>query len=266
MSEDRNDAEPGTGSETSGGSGSCGSSGRDRSHRDRSHRSHRRRARKERILHTRISEQLSEDIRGIADELRVPVSNLVRNVLEEAFSAAERVTDDVGDILDGVMSEAERASHRIHRFREGRQGREERFRDQMERAGEQVGRAAERFADVVDRMAQRARERASERQARATDDEGVDLRAERAAAASQDESPSPRAEDRSSAPAFPDVIAWQPVVLNTAQRCSATGEPLEPGSRVYMGIGTNGFTGRYVKEGALPVSDPERSDEGSEQV
>ena len=27
-----------------------------------------------RVLHTRVSQQLSEDIRGIADELRVPVS------------------------------------------------------------------------------------------------------------------------------------------------------------------------------------------------
>ena len=53
------------------------------------------RERKERVLHTRISEQLAEDIRAIADDLRVPVSNLVRNVLEEAFDAVERVSGDV---------------------------------------------------------------------------------------------------------------------------------------------------------------------------
>jgi hypothetical protein len=75
------------------------------------------RDRKERVLHTRISEQLAEDIRAIADDLRVPVSNLVRNVLEEAFSAVERVTGDVGDLLDDVLEEAEVASERYRRYR-----------------------------------------------------------------------------------------------------------------------------------------------------
>jgi len=81
-------------------------------------RSDRSRERKERILHTRISEGLAEDIRAIADDLRVPVSNLVRNVLEEAFSAVERVTGDVGELLDDVLEEAEVASERYRRYRE----------------------------------------------------------------------------------------------------------------------------------------------------
>ena len=76
------------------------------------------RERKERILHTRISEQLSDDIRAIADDLRVPVSNLVRNVLEEAFSAVERVSGDVGELIDDVIEEAEVASERYRRYRD----------------------------------------------------------------------------------------------------------------------------------------------------
>jgi hypothetical protein len=76
------------------------------------------RERKERILHTRISEQLSDDIRAIADDLRVPVSNLVRNVLEEAFSAVERVSGDVGELIDDVLEEAEVASERYRRYRD----------------------------------------------------------------------------------------------------------------------------------------------------
>jgi hypothetical protein len=75
------------------------------------------RERKERVLHTRISEQLAEDIRAIADDLRVPVSNLVRNVLEEAFEAVERVSGDVSLIVDDVIEEAERASERYRRYR-----------------------------------------------------------------------------------------------------------------------------------------------------
>ena len=75
------------------------------------------RERKERVLHTRISEQLAEDIRAIADDLRVPVSNLVRNVLEEAFDAVERVSGDVSHIFDDVFEEAELASERYRRYR-----------------------------------------------------------------------------------------------------------------------------------------------------
>lgn len=87
----------------------------------------RRRPRKERVLHTRISEDLAEDIRRMADELRVPVSNIVRNVLEEAFSVVETVTGNVGDLIEDVVDEAEAARDRLRerqRQRRRRQGRE----------------------------------------------------------------------------------------------------------------------------------------------
>ena len=71
------------------------------------------RPRKERVLHTRISEQLAEDLRRIADDLRVPVSNLVRNALEEVFSVVETVTDNVGDLVEEVVEEAERVRERV---------------------------------------------------------------------------------------------------------------------------------------------------------
>jgi hypothetical protein len=87
------------------------------------------RRRKERVLHTRISEELADDIRRIADDLRVPVSNIVRNVLEETFSVVERVSDDVGDILEEVVDEAEAARKRIL-WRQRRQRRRRRAREQ----------------------------------------------------------------------------------------------------------------------------------------
>jgi hypothetical protein len=71
------------------------------------------RRRKERILHTRISEDLAEDLRRVAEDLRVPVSNLVRNVLEETFSVVQTVTDNVGDLIEEVMDEAEAVRDRI---------------------------------------------------------------------------------------------------------------------------------------------------------
>ena len=71
-----------------------------------------RRERKERVLHTRISQQLAEDIGRMAEDLRLPVSNLVRNVLEEVFSVVETVTDNVGELIEGVMNDASRARRR----------------------------------------------------------------------------------------------------------------------------------------------------------
>lgn len=80
----------------------------------RRHRGHR----KERVLHTRISEPLAEDIRRVAEDLRVPVSNLVRNVLEEAFAVVETVSENVGDLIEDVVEEAERTRERIRRHSE----------------------------------------------------------------------------------------------------------------------------------------------------
>jgi hypothetical protein len=75
------------------------------------------RERKERVLHTRISQQLAEDIGRMAEDLRVPVSNLVRGVLEEVFSVVETVTENVGDLVEDVMDEAGRARERARRAR-----------------------------------------------------------------------------------------------------------------------------------------------------
>jgi hypothetical protein len=91
------------------------------------------RERKERVLHTRISEQLAQEIRAIAEDLRVPVSNLVRNVLEEAFDAVERVSGDVSSLMDDVIEEAELASQRYRRYRDRVQ---ERARERAESARE----------------------------------------------------------------------------------------------------------------------------------
>jgi hypothetical protein len=92
-----------------------GCSGRSRHHHRRSRRHHGHR--KERVLHTRISEQLSEDIKRLADDMRVPVSNLVRNVLEEVFTAVESASGDVGEFFEEVLDEAEGVRERIRKQR-----------------------------------------------------------------------------------------------------------------------------------------------------
>ena len=83
-----------------------------------------RSGRKERVLHTRVSEELSEDIRRFAEEVRVPASNLVRNVLEEVFSVVESVSDDVGGVLGDLREEARDARQRILGQRPRRSGSE----------------------------------------------------------------------------------------------------------------------------------------------
>ena len=75
----------------------------------------RTRGRKERVLHTRVSDALAEDIRRMAEDLRVPASNLVRNVLEEAFTIVEAVSENVGDLIEDVVDGADRARERIRR-------------------------------------------------------------------------------------------------------------------------------------------------------
>ena len=109
----------------------------DEADRSRHHsRRARRRARKARVLHTRISDSLAEDIRRIAEDLRVPTSNLVRNVLEEVFDVVESVSDDVGGLFEEVLDEAEAARQRIATAR-SRGRRRHRPRD-VERARDRV--------------------------------------------------------------------------------------------------------------------------------
>ena len=161
-------------------------------------RGRRRRHRKARVLHTRISEPLAEDIRKIAEELRVPVSNLVRNVLEEAFSVVETVTENVGDLIEDVVDEAERARERIQRrHRRSRRGR---------------------FGGGY-----RARRWHSEEE-RPVDAETVEPQ---------------RAE-------YPEVLGWQPLILNAAQSCADCEEPLERGERVFAGMAAAGLPSRFL--------------------
>ena len=159
-------------------------------------RGRRSRHRKERVLHTRISEPLAEDIRRMAEDLRVPVSNLVRNVLEEAFSVVEAVTDNVGDLIEDVAEEAERTRDRIrsrrHYLRHRRRGRRRPAKFEEEPAG---------VAPL---------------------EEAVE-----------------RAE-------FPDVVGWQPLILNQPKSCADCEEPIERSERGFAGMTAAGLSEIYL--------------------
>ena len=149
------------------------------------------------MLHTRISEGLAEDIRDMAEDLRIPVSNLVRNVLEEAFAVVESVTDNVGDLVEEVVEEAERARERL-----------------------------------VRRSERRRRRRAPQ------EPEAGSGRSE-----ADDEPPA--------APRFPDVIGWQPLILNRERSCEGCGDTLPAGDQAWVGIGETGLSPHTLCAGCL---------------
>jgi hypothetical protein len=123
------------------------------------------------------------------------VSNLVRNVLEEAFSVVEAVTDNVGDLIEDVADEAERTRGRIrsrrsrHRHRHGHGHRRDRH-------------------------------------ARGRPD-GVD------------------AEPVEREP-FPDVVGWQPLILNQPRSCADCEEPIERSERGFAGMTAAGLSEIYL--------------------
>ncbi len=140
-------------------------------------------------MHTRISEDLDEALQDAARRLRVPVSNLVRNVLEDVFDVVEAVTENVGGFVEDVVEEAQHLGRRFE------------------------GRFRERTAEA------RARRVEVER------DEGEPARRR---------APEP---PREAAREFPDVAAWQPLVMNTAQECAGCGRRMLRGDAAFLAVG-----------------------------
>jgi hypothetical protein len=75
----------------------------------------RREARKERVLHTRVPAVLEQELKRVANAWRVPVSNVVRALLEDALDTLDAVGAKAEDELRGV---AEKLAFERHRIRE----------------------------------------------------------------------------------------------------------------------------------------------------
>lgn len=54
---------------------------------------------KERVIHTRVPAVLEQELKRLAENIRVPVSNLVRAILEDAVSMADRAGRGVEEEL-----------------------------------------------------------------------------------------------------------------------------------------------------------------------
>lgn len=66
-----------------------------------------RRPRKERVLHTRVSEDLEEELKKRAADLGVSVSNLVRNVLSNTIEMVEDIVQDATQMAETTRHSAE---------------------------------------------------------------------------------------------------------------------------------------------------------------
>jgi hypothetical protein len=185
-----------------------------------------RRQRKERVLHTRISEQLSEEIRRAAEDLRVPASNLVRNVLEEAFGAVERVTDEVGEFLEEVLTDTEGARSDLRR----------------------IGR---RFSALARRQSRRWTSGRRPYESAVDEDtaDGAPPPPERPRAAETPRPPEPPAS--APPPAFPEVIGWQPLLANAACACAACARPIATGERAFAGATERGLSRTLLCAGCM---------------
>jgi hypothetical protein len=64
-------------------------------------------AKKERVLHTRVPAVLERELKRFADNLRVPVSNLVRTILEDALDVADAATENVEERLKKAAHQLE---------------------------------------------------------------------------------------------------------------------------------------------------------------
>jgi len=68
---------------------------------------------KERVLHTRVPAVLERELKRFADNLRVPVSNLVRTILEDALNVADAATENVEERLKKAAHQLEVERERI---------------------------------------------------------------------------------------------------------------------------------------------------------
>lgn len=213
--------------------------------------------RHERVLHTRISEELAEDLRRAADDLRVPVSNLVRNVLEEAFGAVERVSDEVGSLLEEVLAEADGARHDVRRLRRGLRRLARRGRHRARRRFGDAG--DEPFSDADDDFARpgdadapppaaapatpatpAAPAAAGAGAAEATREERVETALREAGAREQVFRP------RGAELPFAEVLGWQPLRLNAAAACACGERQLAAGEEAFVAVTERGLSRTFL--------------------
>jgi hypothetical protein len=70
---------------------------------------------KERVLHTRVPAVLERELKRFAENLRIPVSNLVRAILEDAMTAANAASESVEGRLKRAAEQLEREREKLNK-------------------------------------------------------------------------------------------------------------------------------------------------------
>lgn len=68
---------------------------------------------KERVLHTRVPALLERELKRFADNLRVPVSNLVRAILQDALTVADAAGTSIEERLKNAAKALEQERERL---------------------------------------------------------------------------------------------------------------------------------------------------------
>jgi hypothetical protein len=155
----------------------------------------------------------------VSDELDEALQDAARRLRVPVSNLVRNVLEDVFDVVEAVT----------------------------ENVGEPVEDVVEEATDFGRRFENRWRRRAE-----AVREQVVDAPPERA------ERPRPPEPPRSEPPRadppvreFPDVTAWQPVVLNAAKTCSGCGRAMRRGDAAYLGLGVPGGAGPVICEPCL---------------
>ncbi len=70
---------------------------------------------KERVIHTRVPAALEEELKRFAENLRVPVSNLIRTILEDALAVADQAGHRVEQELRSGVAQLTHGREILHR-------------------------------------------------------------------------------------------------------------------------------------------------------
>ena len=159
-----------------------------------------RAARKERVLHTRVPAVLEDELKKLAMNLKMPVSNVVRAILEDALEAVEAVGSRAEDELKGFT----------HRLSEQR--------DALRRGATQAVREA---SATVERASKEARGELAKR--------APVVVVEAAKSTCPD-----------AAPALDAVSGFQRLTLRTEAVCTVCGITLPKGSEACRGVREDG--------------------------
>jgi hypothetical protein len=157
---------------------------------------------KEKVLHTRVPEALDTQIKALADALRVPVSSLVRNILEDSVALMDTASTGLDQTLENVKKN-------VRTLSEHARADQQEIQDGLRRG----------WAEFQSVLAHSFRAKANGSGASAP------------ASAASEAATSPPANEL-----FPEVLGWQSLKLNVQSKCARCATLLPPGQVAHLGV------------------------------